>query len=315
MHSKMRSKPAPAAASSHASPARPSTDDLSDLVAKLDSARSELNTLYTELERLNRLGTMGTIAGMIAHEFNNILTPVMSYAQLAAAAPEDHALARKAIQRTVAGTERAAKIADAILGFVREDRTADAAFHVEQPASTCIAQVVQDAVSCLARDPARDGIQLRLTIAPNIRASIDATQLQQVLVNLILNAVNAMGSKGGELEIAASRWSEEPPTAANAADSRTSGSSDTLSAAPTPEATESRGPWTCIVVRDSGRGISPAQLAGMFTLFSTNSEGPRRGTGLGMVIAKRLIERAGGWITVESALGRGTAVTVILPAA
>jgi signal transduction histidine kinase len=303
------------------SPAFDASLSVAEAMAKLGSVQTELNALYGEMERLNRLAAIGTIAGMIAHEFNNILTPMLTYSQMAVASPDDHALARKALQRTLAGTERAAKIADAILSFVRDEGGAEQsghAFHVEhggRSARAHLVTVVQDALACLARGTIGNGIDSKQNIPTALHASIQPIALQQVLVNLLLNAQNAIGSKGGGVEIAASRWMDEPATPAGAADSRTSqtGGSDARSTwnseCGTPAA------WICIVVRDTGCGMSREQLDRMFTPFRTQANESRRGNGLGMVITKRLVERAGGWITVESKPGRGTSVTIVLPEA
>jgi signal transduction histidine kinase len=296
-----------------------------DVRARLDVAHAEIEALYGQLERLNRLASIGTIAGMIAHEFNNILTPMVSYSQMAAASPEDGELVQKALQRTLAGSERAAKIADAILSFVRDDAAAGSVdatgdlFHVEQqaPAVAPVATVVRDALACLGRDVSRHELEAAVHVSENLVAAIHPIALQQVLVNLMLNARNAMRGGGGALEISAARWIEQPPTPKGGVDSRRSQDGNAVrSTRNTSRSGGSRGgPWVCIVIRDSGRGMAADRLARMFRPFDTQSGGEHRGTGLGMVITKRLVERAGGWLIVESALGRGTSVSIVLPAA
>ncbi len=310
----------------------PSGDDLGAIVSQLASTQHELDALYAQLERLNRLASIGTIAGMIAHEFNNILTPMLSYSQMAMAAPEDRELTLKALSRTLAGSERAAKIADAILSFVRDEEghETDDLFHVEQQgvsggvggvsgvgsdSQANVASVVRDALACLARDSAREASDGAVQIPETIVAAIQPIALQQVLVNLILNARNAMGPNGGSVEITASRWIDHPPTPRGGVDSRCShadvGSRSTWNTNHQPG--EHPGPWVCIVVRDTGRGMSAPRLARMFRPFDSQSRGEHRGTGLGMVITKRLVERAGGWLMVESRDGDGTTIQIVIP--
>jgi signal transduction histidine kinase len=105
-------------------PARPGPDgtDAAALLDELERLRAELDAVKGQLEHQERLATLGTIASLIAHEFNNILTPVMSYAQMALGdAKNDPELSRKALSRALSGSERAAKIAGAILDFARDD--------------------------------------------------------------------------------------------------------------------------------------------------------------------------------------------------
>lgn len=315
MRTKTRPHPAPTTGRAPAA----SGDGLDALAAKLVSTQHELDALYSQLERLNRLASIGTIAGMIAHEFNNILTPIMSYSQMALAAPEDRELAQKALARTLAGSERAAKIADAILSFVRDEGSESGdLFHVEQQSGqqARVGDVVRDAISCLAKESGRDGVGTKVNVPDGLAAAIHPIALQQVLVNLILNARNAMDARGGTLEISAARWIEEPTTPRGGVDSRRSdvGSANRSTWNAADESMSRQGPWGCITIRDSGCGMSPQQLTHMFTPFDSHSHGDRRGTGLGMVITKRLVERAGGWLIVESALGRGTSTTIVLPA-
>ncbi len=237
-----------------------------DALTALERAQAELNGLYCELERLNRLASLGTIASMIAHEFNNILTPVLSYAQMAAAKPEDGELVEKALSRTISGSERAARIAQAILSFARDGAAGGSAsaFHVEQQGGTgrCnVLKVVNESLACLARDPARDGVQLKIDVPTMLEVPMAAPALQQVLVNLILNARNAMPSGRGELSIVASACGDEFMTVRQ----------------------------VIITIRDTGCGIPPERLAQLFTPFATHATGTHRGTGLGLVITKRLV--------------------------
>lgn len=303
------------------------TDHLADLSARLDAARVELDGLYHELERLNRLAAMGTIAGMIAHEFNNILAPMLTYSQMALSAPHDIDLTRKALQRSVSGTERAAKVADAILRFVRDDDTS--ATHPtklaprEGTSPTCVVRaVVEDAITCLARDPARDGVRVETSIPAEMHAAIDAAALQQVLVNLILNARHAIGNRAGTLRISAGTHASAPATPAGAADSRNATSSlgvgsmwNTVDESGEDDATRRSG-WVVLSIQDNGPGIAPERLARMFRPFNTDGgSAVRRGTGLGLVICQRLVAAAGGWIVVESGATPGTTISIVLPIA
>ena len=283
-------------------------------------------------ERAERLIALGTIAGLIAHEFNNLLTPVVSYSQMALAHPDDRELATKALQKALAGSEKAAQIAEVILGFVREEAAGPDAepascstWNAPRARSATIAPVrsaLENALSTLARSPDRDGIRVHLDVPDSITAAIRPVALQHVLLNLLLNARSAMLPGGGELRISARlrAGDELTPTPGEARDLAESVSTHAPSSRP---AAASLGDGTAeITIQDTGRGMTTKQIENLFVPFRTytnhDTAAPgerRRGTGLGMTICKRLVEDAGGYIAVRSAVNQGTTVRIVLPAA
>ena len=267
---------------------------------ELARVRAEVEALRAEMEHQERLATLGTVAGLIAHEFNNILTPVLAYTQMSASEPGDEALARKAVERAGAGSERAAKIARAILGFVRKEGGGGGGggvFHVEQGfgAGACdVRSVVEDTLLCV---PRRGGAAVGVEIAPGLKAQIDGIALQQVLMNLVLNAHNAIGAGSGNIRIVGERVrgggaAEEGEVVSGVAPTY----SDMC---------------TQISVIDSGPGMPPERAATVFAPFARGDGS--RGTGLGMVVCKRLVEGCGGWMGVRSEVGVGTRVRVVVP--
>jgi signal transduction histidine kinase len=249
--------------------------DDSVIAVGLDAAQSAAGRLKEESEHVSRLATLGTLAAGIAHEINNILTPVLAFAQMARAKPDDHSLQAKAIEKTIQGVQLATRIADAILGFssTSDDREAD------------VAQVVQAALDCLGRDPNKDRITVAVDVQAGTIVRMGFLGLQQVLMNLFLNAVTAMHGRGGRLTIAAL--------------TRADGT-------------------VGIRVGDTGPGIAKEIAGRIFEPFVTTKRpnekdaGPS-GSGLGLAICRRLIEDAGGTITATSKPGNGTTFHIILP--
>jgi signal transduction histidine kinase len=257
------------------------------LLAALDALQERIDGLEHELHHAQRLASLGTLAAIIAHELNNILTPVLNYAQLALHASDQPAQVDRALRKTVEGVRRAGRITEAVLGFAREGG--------DEPNACDVRAVIDDTLACLGRDVARDGIVLDLDAPGGLTAAIAPTPLQQVLLNLVLNGREAMLGGRGTLTISARRstW--------NIAD-------DTLI-----EGVE-------IVVRDTGKGIPADRLATLFEPFATSvrtdeerKQGAHRGVGLGLAVCRQLVEGAGGEIDCASTVGEGTAFTIRLP--
>jgi signal transduction histidine kinase len=259
--------------------------DADELLAHLEQLEAQLEAIKAELTHSHRLAMLGTLAATIAHEFNNILTPMMSYAQIALAQPDDHALLVKAVEKALSGGERAARIAAAVLGFASQDSSEGS----EQPAAADLRAVIDETFACLAREPRRDGIELVLDLPP-VHVAIEPLKLQQVLLNLITNARKAMGRGPGRLTIAA----------------REAGGD---------------GRQVRISVADTGPGIAPQVRQQLFEPFVTcpiDRDGAamgEKGTGLGLSICRDLIEQAGGRIWAESESGQGAVFHFTLPRA
>lgn len=299
-----------------------SLDNTQRLMARLDELESELSRVHHALEHHERLATLGTIAGLIAHEFNNILTPVLSYAQMALAAPDDRELVTKALQKAADGAERASQIAGSILGFVRDEgpdvwAKARAAARPAEPNAAPqpvadLRSAAQDAIACMGRDLGRDLIELKMVGEPGVQAAIKPLALQHILLNLILNARAAMLPLGGTLTIETVFANEPPRPGPGAVTTRSTRNIPNTG-------------WAVIRIKDTGRGMRPETLARIFEPFFTTKPAVdqvpgmpserRRGTGLGMTMCKRLADEVGGYLTVESQVGEGTCVTVVLPAA
>jgi len=258
--------------------------------AELEHLTRELFELRREVEHMHRLSLAGRVAGTLAHEFNNILTPIMNYAEMALASPEDQGLARKALERALAGSSHASRVATSILTLVSGS---EEMFHVEHcaHASCDVASAAEEAVACLSRPPERDGVELRVEVEPGLRVATDEIVVSQVLLNLMLNAVEAMRPGGGELSVRARALDSESVS---------------------------------IEVSDTGRGIPAERVERAFEPFSTfdrvmsdnlsgGTEGRSRGVGLGLTICRNLVERAGGEIALESAVGEGTRLRIRLP--
>ena len=143
----------------------------------LDQASGTLFSLHGETEQVHRLATLGTLAASIAHEINNILTPVLGYAQLAKSEPGDVDLQAKALDRAIVGVEAASAIVEAMLGFARPG---------EHDGPARISDVVEAALTCLARKPEQDGIRLHLDVDPSLEVQMRSVSLQQVIINLLL---------------------------------------------------------------------------------------------------------------------------------
>lgn len=238
----------------------------------IDQAQKSLKLLHGEMEHVHRLATLGTLAAGIAHEINNLLTPVLGYAQMAKADPGDSKLQAKALERAIAGVEATAKIAEAMLGFARPG---------QQVSGANVLEVLESAISCLARTPSKDGIDLQINIDPQLCVNMPPISLQQVLINLLLNSTKAMAGKPGRIVISSSISSDG---------------------------------FAEISVMDSGPGIPQEISQTLFEPFvSMNKAGSEStGTGLGLAICKELIEAAGGTISVQSQPNQGTTFTLRL---
>ncbi len=256
------------------------------LLEELERLERQLHALQDGLTRSHRLATLGTVAAIIGHEFNNILTPVISYAQLALRETDepDVDLMRKALQRALDGSTRAAQISSSMLGFAK-------ASNAHGPAVAPVRQIVDEVFACLARDPRKDNINLRIEVGDDVKVAMAPVALQQVLLNLVLNARKVLRQRGGTLRISAKPLANGTPDAGVA-----------------------------IEVADTGPGIDPLILPRIFEPFVTQpagekSSGEHEGTGLGLAVCKDLVERAGGSIDVLSEPGEGATFRIELPAA
>ncbi len=167
------------------------------LIAKLADMQSQLNALRDQLTESQRLATIGTIAAVIAHEFNNLLTPIVSYSQYALQSAESEApdlgLIKKALEKSFQSSTKAGRICTSMLGLARGESTVGA---------ISVQKMVEETLLVLARDPQKDGIALRVQVQPDLKVTGDPVQLEQVLLNLLINARHAvLGSKGGSITI------------------------------------------------------------------------------------------------------------------
>ena len=246
-----------------------------------DELRGQIDSLRRQLIEAQRLAAVGTLAATVAHEFNNLLTPIISYAQYAlqgiSAGKDDPELVTKALTRSYNGGTKAAQICTSILGFARGEGDFG---------RVAVQNLIDETLNVMARDPKKDGIALRIQIQPNLATHGDPIQLEQVLLNLLINARQAMTGKSGSLTVKASPIEND----------------------------ELR-----IQIIDTGPGIPESVLPQIFTPFFTTKatgEGAEpKGTGLGLAICKDIVEQHGGRIEVESKLGRGTTFNVMLPLA
>jgi two-component system NtrC family sensor kinase len=244
-------------------------------------AQNQLETLREQFHESQRLATIGTIAAVIAHEFNNLLTPIVSYSQYALQSAEgetpDMELIKKALSKSFSSSTKAGKICTSMLGLARG----------ESIFGDCsIQRIVDEVLLVLARDPQKDGIALRVQVQPDLVVHGDPVQLEQVMLNLLINARQAMLGKGGSLTVKAHRV----------------------------EGTEE----LRIQVIDTGPGIPekliPKIFQPFFTTKGTAKKGEARGTGLGLAICKEIVEHHKGRIEVTSEVGRGTTFSIYLPA-
>jgi signal transduction histidine kinase len=271
--------------------------DPSSLALALDTLQKRIDLLQQSLTQQNKLATLGMVTAVIAHEFNNILTPMIAYTRFALGDKADEPLRTKALSKALGGAERMANISKSLLGFARGDETV----------SVSVLQALRDTLACLARDPAKDGITLSVDVPENLVVAMNAGHLQQVLMNLIVNARSAMLShgtvnSGGKRIALRAAWLQKP--------------------------SDSHGKMAEITLADTGPGIPAEVLPHIFDpFFSTKRAAdslnmnpgedtmPRGGTGLGLTICQELIRLAGGTIRVTSKVGAGTIFTIELPAA
>ena len=252
------------------------TEKRLSLHKRVEVQKNQNEALKSQLAGLQHLANIGTVSHMIAHEMNNLLTPLKSYATFALDNPDDRALTEKALQKVTKNCGRAAKIMESMLALVSGE--------TQEKQTARLLDLIDDIFTCLCRDFAKDGITVNVRIPDDMTVYVIPVQIQQVLMNLILNARDAMLPHGGVL---------------------------TIRAAETADAVE-------IEVADTGDGIEPADLANIFETFFTtkldkDSPAEYSGAGIGLAFCKMIIDGHQGSISVESKPGHGSTFMIALP--
>lgn len=244
---------------------------------------SNLKRMEEALVQSRKNQAIGALTGGISHDFNNILTALLSQLDLALDEPGLPGPAREHILQAQTSGRRAAELISRLQTFSRQTET--------RTTTVDLAELLGQVELILRRSLDRR-IQIRTDrIKPaQWLVKADASQVIQVVFNLALNARDAM-PRGGELAIRLERVRRTQPDAA----------------AGSPTAT-----WVKLTVRDSGSGMTPEVKERVFEpYFTTKTLG--RGTGLGLSIAQSIVQEQGGWMEVESEPGRGTQLHVFLP--
>ncbi len=246
---------------------------------------TERKRLEEQLRQSQKMEAIGQLAGGVAHDFNNILTVIHGHASLLSAEEQLPESTIKSAQQIIAAADRAAGLTRQLLAFSRRQ--------VMQPRRLDLNEVVGNMTVMLGRILGED-ITLQLNYWPQpVFVQADASMIEQVLLNLVVNARDAM-PQGGRLTIRIS--------SANVTARELWGHPD---ARP--------GNFVCLSVIDSGCGIAPENLRRIFEPFFTTKE-VGKGTGLGLATVYGIVKQHLGWVEVRSELGKGAAFRVYLPA-
>jgi len=254
-------------------------------ITERKQAEEEKQKLQEQLFQARKMEALGTLAGGVAHDFNNILSAIMGFTELATDEVPEGTVARRNLEEVLKASRRAKVLVQQILTFSRPS----------QPKSEPIQPhpIVEEVLTFL-RASLPKTIEIHHDIARTVGpVAISASQLQQVLMNLCVNAIEALGEKGGVLEVHLERVKMENDFAH-------------------PQRNLSSSPYLSLTVRDTGCGMTPEVLERIFEpFFTTRPVG--KGNGLGLAIVHGIVTGHGGAITVESTLGRGTTFHVYLP--
>jgi two-component system, NtrC family, sensor kinase len=241
------------------------------------SLERKLELLEAELRQSRRMAALGELVSTTTHEFNNVLTTIINYAKLGLR-HKDEPSRDKALTKILAAAGRAEKITNGVLGIARNRG------HERVP--TDLAKLIESSLVLLEREMQKYRIAVEVQFEPAPQALVSGNEIQQVLLNLLTNARQAM-PRGGRILIRVA-----PDAVAGTVD---------------------------LTVRDSGGGIPPEVLPKIFDRYYTTKTGPdasgKGGTGVGLATCREIIESHQGKIRVESTVGLGTAFTLKLPAA
>jgi len=249
------------------------------LLRQLEIARlrhaAEVADLRRQILDARKQASLGDLLGTTTHEFNNALTTILNYARLGLR-HRDQPTRDKSLERILSAATRAAKITASVLGMARGGATRFEPVNLQA--------LVEDALVLLEREMSKYRVQVEREFAPVPAVWGNPGQLQQVLLNLLVNARQAMPG-GGRLIL---RLAHDP--AAGLVD---------------------------LMVRDTGCGMAPEVMRRIFEPRFTTKSGPdetgKGGCGLGLSSCREIVEVHQGRIRVESAPGKGTAITVRLP--
>ena len=240
--------------------------------------------LEDQLRQSQKMEAIGQLAGGVAHDFNNILTVIHGHASLLLAAGELVGPAARSAQQVVQAADRAAGLTRQLLTFSRRQ--------VMQPRRLDFNEVVTNMTKMLGRILGEDiALQMSYWPAPAL-VEADAGMMEQVLLNLAVNARDAM-PRGGQLSIRIASEDIDPSRTRLHAEART-------------------GRFICLTTSDTGSGIAPEILRRIFEPFFTTKE-VGKGTGLGLATVYGIVKQHQGWIEVDSKLGHGTTFRVYLP--
>ena len=244
---------------------------------------TERRLLEDQLSKKQRMESIGTLAGGIAHDFNNLLTVIIGYGQTLLGKVEHDPSLRSNVEHIVQSAGRAASLTRQLLAFSRKQ--------ILQPRVLDLNLVVRDLEKMLRPLVGDDIVMVTRCAAAIGSVKADLSQVEQVVVNLVVNARDAM-PKGGRLTLSTSNVNR------------------------TPEGPRDRdvppGRYVVLSVADNGMGMKPDVLARIFEPFYTTKE-VGKGTGLGLSTVYGIVEQSGGYVAVESTPGNGTEFKIFFP--
>ncbi|KKW91494.1 MULTISPECIES: hybrid sensor histidine kinase/response regulator [Sphingobium] len=251
------------------------------LEERVQQRSKELEMAQEALRQSQKLESMGQLTGGVAHDFNNLLTPIVGSLDLLHRRGLGTDRERRLIEGALQSADRAKMLVQRLLAFARRQPL--------QPTAINIGNLVRD-IKDLIVSTSGPRVQVELSIADDLPAArADANQIEMALLNLAVNARDAMPD-GGTLRIAVSR--------------EIVGADDDLRLRP--------GPYIKLSVKDSGIGMDEDIVKKAIEPFFT-TKGVGQGTGLGLSMVHGLVAQLGGGLTIESAVGAGTTISLLLP--